>query len=60
MAELTTKYGAENVQCELIPGSGGEFEVVFDGQLIYSKKEKGKFPAYGEIPLLIDIARINK
>ena len=60
MAELTTKYGAEQVNCELIPGSGGVFDVVLDGHLIYSKKERGKFPTYGEIPMLIDMVLINR
>jgi len=60
VAELTAKYGAKDAECALIPGSGGQFEIVLDGQLIYSKKEKGKFPSYGEIPLLIDMATINK
>ena len=33
----------------LIKGSGGQFEVVLDGQLIFSKKELGRFPETGEI-----------
>jgi selT/selW/selH-like putative selenoprotein len=33
----------------LIKGSGGQFEVVLDGQLIFSKKQLGRFPEVGEI-----------
>ncbi|MBH0156027.1 Rdx family protein [Fictibacillus sp. 5RED26] len=29
---------------ELIPSSGGVFEVIVDGDKIYSKKETGEFP----------------
>ena len=29
---------------EIIEGSGGVFDVTFDGKLIYSKKETGEFP----------------
>jgi len=29
----------------MIPSSGGVFEIVVDGNLIYSKKETGVFPA---------------
>lgn len=29
---------------EIVEGSGGVFEVTFDGKLIYSKKETGEFP----------------
>jgi selT/selW/selH-like putative selenoprotein len=60
VAELTAKYGADKVQTELIKGSGGQFEIVLDGKLIYSKKEKGKFPSYGEVPLLIDMEVMNR
>ena len=30
---------------ELIPSSGGVFEVVVDDKLIYSKRETGEFPS---------------
>jgi selenoprotein W-related protein len=33
----------------LIEGSGGIFEVVVDGQLIFSKKAVGRFPEAAEI-----------
>jgi selenoprotein W-related protein len=29
---------------ELIPGSGGVFEIIANGQCVYSKKETGEFP----------------
>ncbi|PLT32514.1 hypothetical protein CUU64_18580 [Bacillus sp. V5-8f] len=34
---------------ELIPASGGIFEVTVNGALIYSKKDTGKFPKNQEI-----------
>lgn len=37
------------VEAELIKGSGGVFEVVADGKLIYSKKETGRFPEHQEV-----------
>jgi len=33
----------------LIKGSGGQFEVMLDGNLIYSKKKMGRFPEVSEI-----------
>jgi selT/selW/selH-like putative selenoprotein len=33
-----------NLQVELIKSSGGVFEVVVDGVLVYSKKKTGEFP----------------
>lgn len=37
------------VEVKLIRGSGGQFEVVLDGTLIYSKKQVGRFPEPGEV-----------
>lgn len=34
---------------EIIPGSGGVFEVYQDGELIFSKKQAGRFPEWEEI-----------
>lgn len=34
---------------ELIPGSGGVFEVSVNGEKIYSKNETGVFPSSEEI-----------
>jgi len=37
------------VDATLIPGSGGVFDVVVDGKLIFSKKELARFPEPGEV-----------
>lgn len=34
---------------ELIPSAGGVFEVVGDGELIFSKKALGRFPEEDEV-----------
>jgi selenoprotein W-related protein len=34
---------------ELIPGSGGIFEVALNGNVIFSKEETGRFPQENEI-----------
>ena len=34
---------------ELVPASGGVFEVEIDGKLVFSKKKEGRFPEYKEI-----------
>jgi len=33
----------------LIPSSGGVFEVVADGELIFSKQARGRFPEEAEV-----------
>jgi selT/selW/selH-like putative selenoprotein len=42
---------AEDV--ELIKGGNGVFEVFADGELVFSKKELGRFPSDEEIDALI-------
>ena len=48
---LIKKYDAE---VKLLASEGGVFEVVVDGNLIYSKKELNRFPEDGEVEGLID------
>jgi len=50
-AEIDQKYGSST---RLIEGSGGVFEVCVDGELIFSKKELGRFPENSEIYSAID------
>jgi len=38
---------------EITPGGRGQFDVVVDGTLAYSKHEKGRFPEDGEILTLL-------
>ncbi len=40
---------ARGIEATLIKGSGGQFEVVLDGKLIFSKKQLGRFPENQEI-----------
>ena len=37
------------LEATLIKGSGGQFEVVLDGRLIFSKKAAGRFPEPAEV-----------
>jgi selenoprotein W-related protein len=46
------RYQIEEIK--LIPGGGGVFEVQLNGDLIFSKKELGRFPEDGEIPKLLN------
>ncbi|HIJ90075.1 MAG TPA: SelT/SelW/SelH family protein [Deltaproteobacteria bacterium] len=49
-AELKKQFAAE---IELIPGSGGIYEIMADGHLIFSKKAAGRFAEPEEIISLI-------
>ncbi|HHW38601.1 MAG TPA: SelT/SelW/SelH family protein [Bacillales bacterium] len=43
-----THFRSEISSLELIPSSGGIFEVTVNGEKRYSKKETGKFPNVDE------------
>ena len=43
---MDREFGAST---RLIKGANGVFEVVVDGELVYSKRSKGRFPDDGEV-----------
>jgi selT/selW/selH-like putative selenoprotein len=45
-AEIKQSRGLD---ATLIKGGGGQFEVVLDGKLIFSKKQQGRFPDSNEV-----------
>jgi selenoprotein W-related protein len=47
--ELLTTFDTEITHLTLIPGSGGIFEVTADEQLIWSRKDAGRFPEITEL-----------
>ena len=51
--KLLDKYGNAITQLILIPSDGGVFDVSKDGDLIFSKKKKGRFPEFDEIFTLL-------
>lgn len=46
-AEIEKRF--DDVQVELIDGSGGVFEVAVNDDLVFSKKQTGRFPEPEEI-----------
>ena len=48
--ELSNRF---NIQSELIQSGGGVFEIIRNDELIFSKKQSGRFPRDGEIASLI-------
>lgn len=48
-AKLLTEYKMAIKELKLIPGKGGCFELVADGELLYSKLATNKFPDETEI-----------
>ena len=50
-SSLNSKFG---ILAEMRPSSGGVFEVTLNGNLIFSKKQMGKFPKDGEVVTFIE------
>ena len=51
--ELLTTFEGELGEVALIPGSGGIFEVRIDGATLWSRKERGRFPALKELKRIV-------
>ncbi|SET15900.1 selenoprotein W-related protein [Natronincola peptidivorans] len=47
--KILSAYKNEVTALTLIPSSGGVFEVTSNDQLIFSKKEEGRFPEFKEL-----------
>ena len=51
--ELLTTFQEEVGEVALAPGTGGIFEVELEDQVIWSRKEEGRFPEMKELKQLI-------
>ena len=51
--EVLTTFETELGEVALVPGTGGVFDINLNGELIYSRKEAGRFPESKELKQLI-------
>jgi len=51
--ELLTTFAAELEEFALKPGEGGVFDIYINGQLVFSRKEKRRFPDIRELKQLV-------
>lgn len=51
--ELLTTFEQELGEVALAPGTGGIFEVRLDGEIIFSRKQEGRFPESKELKQLV-------
>jgi selenoprotein W-related protein len=51
--ELLTTFEAEIGELALIPGDGGVFEIRADGAIVWSRRDRGRFPEIKELKQLI-------
>ena len=52
--EILEKYGTDVKELTLIPSGGGVFEVIKNGDHLFSKKNLDRFPDDGEVMNLIE------
>lgn len=43
------------VEASAIPGGKGQFDVIRDGELVFSKHDAGRFPGESEIERLVGV-----
>ena len=51
--ELLTTFEAEIGEVALMPGEGGVFEIRANGAIIWSRRERGRFPEIKELKQLV-------
>jgi selenoprotein W-related protein len=51
--ELLSTFDTGLGEVALVPGTGGIFEVRVDGELVWSRKEQGRFPEAKELKQLV-------
>ncbi len=51
--ELLTTFSDELGEVALIPASGGTFDVRLDDELLWSRKEQGRFPEMKELKQIV-------
>lgn len=51
--ELLTTFDGDVDELSLLPGTGGIFEVFANGSLVWSRKEKGRFPEITELKQVV-------
>ncbi len=51
--ELLTTFEREAGEVALVPGTGGIFEVRVDDELVWSRKDTGRFPEAAELKQLV-------
>ena len=47
-------HDAFGVKANLVPGRRGIFDVIADGEVVFSKSETGRFPESGEVTRKIE------
>jgi len=44
---------AQGVEAIATPGGSGQFDILRDGELVFSKRTEGRFPGEGEVERLV-------
>ena len=58
--EIMNKFGQELTSLTLVPSAGGVFEVSVNNELVFSKKDAGRFPDWKDDLLVPLMARATQ
>jgi predicted Rdx family selenoprotein len=50
---LAEELRADGLEADVTPGNKGQFDILADGALVFSKQELGRFPDDGEVASLL-------
>jgi len=51
--ELLSTFEQEISELVLVPKTGGLFEIIVDGDVLWSRKERGRFPEITELKQIV-------
>jgi selenoprotein W-related protein len=51
--ELLTTFAQELGEVALVPSTGGVFEIMVDGEVVFSREQEGRFPEAKELKQLV-------
>ncbi len=51
--ELLTTFVDDLAEVALVPGTGGVFDIRLDGEILFSRKDAGRFPEAKEVKQLV-------
>ena len=51
---LAAELNSKGLDATARPGTRGQFDVISDGSLVFSKRDVGRFPNDGEVAGLLD------
>ena len=55
-ASLAAELNANGLDAAIVEGAKSQFDVISDGELVFSKQQRGRFPEHSEILATLETA----